>query len=119
MLHELGHGHPVSCVDCHDPDSMKIRVTRPGFLQGIAVLAEGDAPVPHLASIERWRQGPRAKPYDPNTEASRTEMRSQWNLLSSSSIAPSLFVRAIPLTVSNEASRHSLTRLIVPSWNTL
>jgi nitrite reductase (cytochrome c-552) len=76
MLHELGHGHPVSCVDCHDPATMRIRVTRPGFLQGIAALAEGDGAAPHLPSVERWREGPRDGPYDPNREASRTEMRS-------------------------------------------
>ena len=76
MLHDMGHGHAVSCVDCHDPDSMTIRVTRPGFIQGIEALAAGDAPVPHLPSIGRWRKGSRAKPYDPNTEATRTEMRS-------------------------------------------
>jgi len=75
-LHDLGHGHPVSCVDCHDPDSMRIRVTRPGFLQGIQALAAGDGAVPHLPSIERWREGPRDTPYDPNADASRTEMRS-------------------------------------------
>jgi len=76
MLHELGHGHPVSCVDCHDPGSMAIRVTRPGFIQGIRALAEGDAPVPHLPSIQRWREGTRTAPYDPNADATRTEMRS-------------------------------------------
>ena len=76
MLHDMGHGHAVSCVDCHDPDSMGIRVTRPGFLQGIQALAAGDAPVPHLPSIQRWREGPRSRPYDPNVEATRTEMRS-------------------------------------------
>jgi len=76
QLHEMGHGHPVSCVDCHDPASMKIRVTRPGFLQGIAAFAAGDAPAPHLPSVERWRAGSRAAPYDPNSDASRTEMRS-------------------------------------------
>jgi nitrite reductase (cytochrome c-552) len=68
--------HPVSCIDCHDPDSLALRVTRPGFINGIRVLAEADYPVPHLASIERWRKGNRAKPYDPNAEASRQEMRS-------------------------------------------
>ncbi len=31
--------HPVSCMDCHDPKSMALRVTRPGFLNGIAALA--------------------------------------------------------------------------------
>jgi len=68
--------HPVSCVDCHDPQSMELRVTRPGFIRGIQALAAGPAPVPHLESIERWRQGDRSKPYDPNVDASRQEMRS-------------------------------------------
>ncbi len=68
--------HPVSCVDCHDPETMALRVTRPGFLDGVAKLAASDAPVPHLPSLERWRSGPRAVPYDANAEASRQEMRS-------------------------------------------
>jgi nitrite reductase (cytochrome c-552) len=76
MLHEIGAAHPVSCVDCHDPESMALRVTRPGFFRGIRALAASDAPVPALPSIERWRAGDRAVPYDPNTEASRTELRS-------------------------------------------
>ncbi len=76
LLHDSGHAHPVSCVDCHDPETMQLRVTRPGFLNGIRALAASDAPVPHLPSVERWRSGSMAAPYDPNTEASRTEMRS-------------------------------------------
>ncbi len=76
MLHDGGNGHSVSCVDCHDPKNMRLRVTRPGFIQGIRMLAESDAPVPHLQSVERWRQGQRSEAYDPNIEASRTEMRS-------------------------------------------
>lgn len=75
-LHDSGHAHPVSCVDCHDPKTMQLRVTRPGFLNGIAALAASDAPAPHLPSVERWRTGSRAAAYDPNAEASRTEMRS-------------------------------------------
>ncbi len=75
-LHESGHGHPVSCVDCHDPTSMALRVTRPGFLHGIRALAESDAPVPAMPSIALWREGARKEPYDPNTEASRVELRS-------------------------------------------
>jgi nitrite reductase (cytochrome c-552) len=75
-LHDSGHAHPVSCVDCHDPKTMQLRVTRPGFINGIAALAASDAPVPHLPSVERWRAGSRAAAYDPNAEASRTEMRS-------------------------------------------
>lgn len=72
----LGDAHPVSCVDCHDPRSMRIRVTRPGFVQGIAELAASEAAVPHLPSVERWRSGDRREPYDPNALASRQEMRS-------------------------------------------
>jgi nitrite reductase (cytochrome c-552) len=68
--------HPVACIDCHDPETMHLRVTRPGFLNGIRALAESRDPVPHLPSIERWRTGTRAKPYDPNIDASRQEMRS-------------------------------------------
>jgi nitrite reductase (cytochrome c-552) len=75
-LHESGHAFPVSCVDCHSPETMALRVTRPGFINGIRALANSDAPVPHLPSIERWRAGSKAEPYDPNRDASRTEMRS-------------------------------------------
>ena len=51
--------HPVACIDCHDPQTMQLRVTRPGFLEGIRALkaAEGVAG------------------YDPNTMATRQEMR--------------------------------------------
>ncbi len=68
--------HPVACIDCHDPASMALRVTRPGMLEGLANLANDDSPLPHLPSIERWREGKRAEPYDPNSLASRQEMRS-------------------------------------------
>ncbi|MDB5319961.1 MAG: nrfA [Phycisphaerales bacterium] len=72
----LGAVHPVGCIDCHEPKGMQLRVTRPGFVNGIRSLAESDDPVPHLPSIERWRQGSRKAPYDPNVDASRQEMRS-------------------------------------------
>ncbi|HXV74860.1 MAG TPA: ammonia-forming cytochrome c nitrite reductase subunit c552, partial [Candidatus Polarisedimenticolaceae bacterium] len=68
--------HPVACIDCHDPKSMALRVTRPGFVLGIAALAASGAEVPHLPSIERWREGSRELPYDPNRDASRRELRS-------------------------------------------
>ncbi len=68
--------HPVACLDCHDPKSMSLRVTRPGFFRGIQALATSQAPVPHLPSLERWRSGDRKQPYDPNRDASRQEMRS-------------------------------------------
>jgi nitrite reductase (cytochrome c-552) len=72
----LGDAHPVGCIDCHDPKSMQIRVTRPGFVKGIAALAASDDPAPHLPSIERWRKGNRKAAYDPNINASRQELRS-------------------------------------------
>ena len=68
--------HPLGCVDCHDPKSMELRVTRPGFIRGIRALAESREPVPHLPSVERWREGKRAQPYDPNVDGTRQEMRS-------------------------------------------
>jgi nitrite reductase (cytochrome c-552) len=71
-----GKAHPVSCVDCHDPDNMELRVTRPGFIAGIQKLAASDAAVPHLSSIDQWRRGDRAAPYDPNVDGTRQEMRS-------------------------------------------
>lgn len=52
--------HPISCLDCHDPKTMAIRVTRPGFLEGIRAF--------------KASQG--VKDYDPNTMATRQEMRS-------------------------------------------
>jgi nitrite reductase (cytochrome c-552) len=68
--------HPVSCIDCHDPKNQALRVTKPAFIRAISALARSDAPVPHLPSIEKWRQGDRARAYDPNQDASRQEMRS-------------------------------------------
>jgi nitrite reductase (cytochrome c-552) len=76
LVHEMGHAHPVSCVDCHDPDTMALRVTRPAFIVGIQKLAESDAPVPAIPSIDIWRNGPRSEPYNPNVDGSRGEMRS-------------------------------------------
>jgi nitrite reductase (cytochrome c-552) len=68
--------HPVSCVDCHDPKTMELRVTRPAFITGVQQLAASSAAVPHLPSIEQWRRGRRSKPYDPNVDGTRQEMRS-------------------------------------------
>jgi len=52
--------HPVSCIDCHDPKTMELRVTRPGFLEGIRNLKAAEG----------------VKDYDPNKTATRQEMRS-------------------------------------------
>ncbi|MDF3068471.1 MAG: nitrite reductase [Polyangiaceae bacterium] len=75
-LYASGHAHPVSCPDCHDPSTMAVRVTRPGFINGIRALAESAAAVPAIPSIDIWRAGSRKEPYDPNRDASRNELRS-------------------------------------------
>jgi len=69
--------HPVACIDCHDPDSMELRVTRPGMLNGLAALAEANIDYAHLPSMTRWRKERRDDKarYNPNVEASRQEMR--------------------------------------------
>ncbi len=89
--------HPVSCIDCHDPQTTQLRVSRPGFLNGIKELAKhvaGElaaeeakkpeerrpAPLPHLTSIHQWarhwNKGDRKEEYDVNALATRQEMRS-------------------------------------------
>jgi len=52
--------HPIACIDCHQPDTMQLRVTRPGFIEGIRALKAAQG-VPD---------------YDVNTMATRQEMRS-------------------------------------------
>ena len=51
--------HPVACIDCHDPESMQLRVTRPGFLEGIRALkaAQGieDYDVNRMATHQEMR----------------------------------------------------------------
>jgi nitrite reductase (cytochrome c-552) len=51
--------HPVSCIDCHDPATMELRVTRPGFINGIRDLKAFEG----------------TPDYDVNEDASRQEMR--------------------------------------------
>jgi nitrite reductase (cytochrome c-552) len=68
--------HPVSCIDCHDAETMNLRVSRPAFLNGLRALAKSDYPTPHLPSVERWRREGRKNEYQPNLDANRQEMRS-------------------------------------------
>jgi len=68
--------HPIACNDCHNPENMQLRITRPAFFAGIDALAKSKEPVPHLPSIERWRAAGSKGEYDPNVEATRQEMRS-------------------------------------------
>jgi nitrite reductase (cytochrome c-552) len=51
--------HPVACIDCHDPNTMQLRVTRPGFIEGMRALKASQG-VPD---------------YDVNAMATRQEMR--------------------------------------------
>ena len=51
--------HPIACIDCHDPTTMQLRVTRPGFMEGIRALKSS--------------QG--IQNYDVNKQATRQEMR--------------------------------------------
>ena len=51
--------HPIACIDCHAPDTMALRVTRPGFIEGIRALKASEG----------------VKDYDVNTMATRQEMR--------------------------------------------
>jgi len=50
----------VACIDCHVPETMELRVTRPGFLEG----------------MRAYKAGQGVKDYDVNTMATRAEMRS-------------------------------------------
>src|SRR5436190_3393825 len=51
--------HPVACIDCHEPTTMQLRVSRPGFFEGIRAL--------------KASQG--VQNYDVNRDATRQEMR--------------------------------------------
>ena len=54
-----GVTHPVSCIDCHTPQTMKLRVTRPALMEGLRALKASEG-----------------KPgYDVNRDASPQEMR--------------------------------------------
>ena len=52
--------HPVACIDCHDPQTMQLRVTRPAFMIGIRAAKSA--------------QG--IQNFDVNRDATRQEMRS-------------------------------------------
>jgi nitrite reductase (cytochrome c-552) len=52
--------HSVACIDCHDPKTMQLRITRPAFIEGIRALKASQG----IAN------------YDVNAMATRQEMRS-------------------------------------------
>ena len=51
--------HPVACIDCHEPQTMSLRVTRPAFMEGMRAF--------------KASQG--IADYDVNRDATRQEMR--------------------------------------------
>ena len=51
--------HPVSCIDCHNPETMALRVTRPAFMEG----------------IKAFKASQGIQNFDVNTQATRQEMR--------------------------------------------
>lgn len=51
---------PIACIDCHDPATMQLRVTRPGFMEGMRALKASQG-IPD---------------YDVNRDASHLDMRS-------------------------------------------
>jgi nitrite reductase (cytochrome c-552) len=52
--------HPVACIDCHDPKTMALRVTRPAFIEG----------------IRAYKAAAGTSGYDVNRDATHQEMRS-------------------------------------------
>ena len=52
---------PVACIDCHDPQTMALRISRPAFMTGIA-------------QVKLYEDG--IEDYDVNRDATRNEMRS-------------------------------------------
>lgn len=51
--------HPLSCIDCHDPKTMELRVTKPAFMVGIS-------------AYKKFQGFPN---YDVNKDATKQEMR--------------------------------------------
>ncbi len=52
--------HPIACIDCHDSQTMALRITRPAFMEGIK----------KIKALEGIAD------YDVNRDATRQEMRS-------------------------------------------
>ena len=52
--------HPVSCIDCHEPQTLRLRISRVAFMEG----------------MKAWKASQGIPNYDVNTMATRQEMRS-------------------------------------------
>lgn len=53
-------GHPVSCIDCHDSKTLKLRISKPAFING----------------IKAFKASQGVADYDVNRDATKAEMRS-------------------------------------------
>ena len=51
--------HPVACIDCHDPSTLMLRITKPAFLEG----------------IKAWKAAQGIANYDVNKQATQAEMK--------------------------------------------
>lgn len=52
--------YPIACIDCHAPDTMQLRITRPAFIEG----------------IRAYKASQGVQNYDVNRDATHQEMRS-------------------------------------------
>ncbi len=53
-------GHPVACIDCHHPETMQLRITRPAFME----------------AIQKVKAKAGVEDFDVNRDATHQEMRS-------------------------------------------
>jgi nitrite reductase (cytochrome c-552) len=52
--------HPIACIDCHEPKTMQLRISRPAFIEG----------------IRAYKASQGVQNFDVNKDATRQEMRS-------------------------------------------
>lgn len=48
--------HPVTCIDCHDSQTMALRITRPAFMEGIAALKASQGVTNYVVNKDATRQ---------------------------------------------------------------
>ncbi len=48
--------HPVACIDCHDSQTMALRITRPAFMEGIAALKASQGVTNYVVNKDATRQ---------------------------------------------------------------
>jgi nitrite reductase (cytochrome c-552) len=48
--------HPVACIDCHDSQTLALRITRPAFMEGIAALKASQGVANYVVNKDATRQ---------------------------------------------------------------